>query len=205
VTSENSDQSNLGFLLSNQRTKETKFYTAPGATENSAMASARGMVQDQGYTATFPLLLNISGEPTYFMALKDANSLVKMYAMVNVSQYQVAAVQPTVAATEQEYVRLLGDKGITAPEELPQTEVTGRITDIRSAVMEGNTYLFLCLDNGTVYYSVRAAQSPAAVLLNLGDTVTIEHAPASGEGDTILEGYSIKLVRAAPRVTPGGE
>ncbi|MCI8478462.1 MAG: CvpA family protein [Oscillospiraceae bacterium] len=205
VTSVNSDQSNLGFLLSNQRTKETKFYTAPGATENSAMASARGMVQDQGYTATFPLLLNISGEPTYFMALKDANSLVKMYAMVNVSQYQVAAVQPTVAATEQEYVRLLGDKGITAPEELPQTEVTGRITDIRSAVMEGNTYLFLCLDNGTVYYSVRAAQSPAAVLLNLGDTVTIEHAPASGEGDTILEGYSIKLVRAAPRVTPGGE
>ena len=33
VTSANADQSNLGFLLSNQRTKETKFYTAPGATE----------------------------------------------------------------------------------------------------------------------------------------------------------------------------
>lgn len=71
VTSANSDQSNLGFLLSNQRTKETKFYSAPGATEKSAQVSAQGAVQDLGYKATFPLLLNISGQPTYFLAHKD--------------------------------------------------------------------------------------------------------------------------------------
>ena len=91
ITSANADQSNLGFLLSNQRTKETKFYDAPGATEYAAMASAQGVVQDLGYEATFPLLLNIAGEPTYFIPLKDAASLVKSYAMVNVARYDIVA------------------------------------------------------------------------------------------------------------------
>lgn len=196
VTSVNSDQSNLGFLLSNQRTKQTKFYSAPGATENSAMASARGMVQDQGYQATFPLLLNISGEPTYFMALKDANNLVKMYAMVNVAQYQVAAAQPTVAATEQEYIRLLGEKGITTPQDLPQTEAHGVVAEIRSAVMDGTSYYFLRLEGESVYYSVSAAQNPVVVLLNVGDAVTIEHAPGGDEPASILDGYQVTLERA---------
>ena len=139
ITSVNADQSNLGFLLSNQRTKETKFYAAPGATENSAQRSAMGVVQDLGYVATFPILLNISGEPTYFIALKDSSNLVKQYAMVNVKQYQLVATGATVAATEQEYIRLLGDLGITAPEALPQTTASGVIAELRSAVLEGNT------------------------------------------------------------------
>ena len=88
VTSANADQSNLGFLLCNMRTKETHFYTAPGATEYAAMASAQGVVQDLGYTATFPLLLNLAGEPTYFIPLKDAANLVKTYAMVITSEKQ---------------------------------------------------------------------------------------------------------------------
>ena len=40
VTSVTSDQSNIGFILSNQRTKETHFYSVSGATEASAQASA---------------------------------------------------------------------------------------------------------------------------------------------------------------------
>ena len=125
VTSANADQSNLGFLLSNQRTKETRFYEAPGATEYAAMASAQGVVQDLKYTATFPLLLNIAGEPTYFIPLMDATQLVKSYAMVNVAQYQVVATGTTVSQCNQEYIRLLSEKGITETEELPQTEASG--------------------------------------------------------------------------------
>ena len=97
VTSVVSDESNIGFILSNQRTKETRFYLVAGAKEYSAMDSAQGQVQQMKYTATFPLLLNISDQPTYFMALKDAAELVKMYAMVNVSQYQIVATGDTVA------------------------------------------------------------------------------------------------------------
>ena len=96
VTSANADQSNLGFLLSNQRTKETKFYNAPGATERAAQASAEGVVQDLGYTATFPILLNIANEPTYFIPLKDAANLVKSYAMVNVARYDIVATGSSV-------------------------------------------------------------------------------------------------------------
>ena len=199
VTSVSSDQSNLGFLLSNQRTKQTKFYSAPGATEQAAMSSAQGAVQDLRYQATFPLLLNIAGQPTYFMALKDANELVKQYAMVNVSQYStIVSTAATVSACEQEYLRLLAEKGVTSTEELPATEISGVIDDIRSAVLEGNTYYFLRLEWEDAYYSLSAAQNPIAVILNVGDEVTIHHAPAA-EGDTsaILTGESVTLNRAA--------
>ena len=103
VTSVTSDQSNIGFLLSNQRTKETHFYSIAGATEASAQASAQSQVQQMRYTATFPLLLNIADQPTYFMALKGEDGLVKMYAMVNVQQYNIVATGGTVADCEANY------------------------------------------------------------------------------------------------------
>lgn len=205
VTSANADQSNLGFLLSNQRTKETKFYSAPGATENAAKASAQGEVQDLGYTATFPLLLNIAGEPTYFIPLKDATSLVKSYAMVNVAQYQVVTVASSVAQCEQNYIRLLSDKGITEPEELPQTTAQGTVAEIRSAVLDGNTYYFVRLDGEEVFYSLSAAKNELAVILNVGNKVTIEHA-ATESGSSILDGYSLTIDgRAASNQADTGE
>ena len=205
VTSANADQSNLGFLLSNQRTKETRFYDAPGATEYAAMSSAQGVVQDLGYTATFPLLLNIAGEPTYFIPLKDQSSLVKMYAMVNVAQYQIVATGTTVSQCEQTYVRQLSDKGITKPEEVPQTTAEGTVAEIRSAVLDGNTYYFVRLDGEQVFYSLSAAKNGLAVILNVGDKVTIEHA-ATEEGGSILDGYSLTIDgRAASNQADTGE
>lgn len=192
VTSANADQSNLGFLLSNQRTKETKFYSAPGATENAAKGSAQSVVQDLGYQATFPLLLNIAGEPTYFIPLKGQDNLVKMYAMVNVAQYQVVATATTVAQCEQAYVRLLSDKGITQAQEVPQTTAEGTVAEIRSAVLNGNTYYYVRLDGEEVFYALSAAQNELAVILNVGDKVTIEHAEAQ-DGGSILTGYSLTI------------
>ena len=211
VTSANADQSNLGFLLSNQRTKETKFYSAPGATEAAAKASAEGVVQDLKYTATFPLLLNIAGEPTYFIPLKDATNLVKSYAMVNVAQYQVVATGSSVSECEQKYIQMLANKGITSEEELPRTEVSGVIADIRSAVMDGNSYYFIQLEGDPTYYSISAAQNPLAVILNVGDQVTIQHTPAvEGQSSSILDGSSVTLDGSAqpapsPMVTPAPE
>ncbi len=196
VTSANADQSNLGFLLSNQRTKETKFYDAPGATEYAAMASAEGEVQDLGYIATFPLLLNIAGEPTYFIPLKDATNLVKSYAMVNVAQYQLVTVGSSVSQCEQAYIRLLSDQGVTETEEVPQTEASGTIAEIRSAVLDGNTTYFFRLEGEDVFYAVSAADSEIAVILSVGDQVTIEHQVAQGESD-ILDGYAITAYRRA--------
>ena len=191
ITSANADQSNLGFLLSNQRTKETKFYEAPGATEYAAMGSAQGVVQDLGYIATFPLLLNISGEPTYFIPLKDQANLVKSYAMVNVARYDIVATADTVTACEQEYIRLLSERGVTQEEELPQTQSSGTVAEIRSAVLEGNTCYFIRLEGEDVFYSVSAAQNEAAVILNPGDQVTLSYGSYGEITTDILSGCSI--------------
>lgn len=199
ITSANADQSNIGFLLCNMRTKHTRFYTAPGATENAAMRSAMGVVQDLGYTATFPLLLNVAGEPTYFIPLKDATQLVKQYAMVNVAQYQIVATGATVSACERSYIQMLAEKGVTQTDTIPQTTVSGRVSEIRSAVLDGTTYYFLRLDGGKTFFSINAAQNRACVLVNVGDRVTIEHAlPAEGEQPSILDGYSLTVDAPAP-------
>ena len=193
ITSVVSDESNIGFILSNQRTKETRFYSVAGAEEYSAMDSARGQVQQMNYTATFPLLLNIADQPSYFMALKDAAGLVKMYAMVNVSQYQIVATGSTVADCESNYRLMLARNGLIDQSDTEitpsgQSQVTGAIAEIRSAVVEGNTWYYLRLQDGSVYYAISAADDKNAVILSVGDQVTITF--AEGEGK-ILSAYTV--------------
>ena len=191
VTSTGGDQSNIGFLLTNQRTKESKFYSCAGATEYSAMASANGELQNLRYQATFPLLLNVGGQPTYFMAMKDAAELVKKYAMVNVQQYQIVATGDTVAECEQNYLNMLSQNGVVdGSASLSGTEtVEGTIAEIRSAVLDGNTVYFIKLIGYDAFYTVAAVDHPLAVILSTGDQVTITYHP--GE-DSILTGVEIK-------------
>jgi len=196
VTSVSSDESNVGFLLSNQRTKQTTYYRMGGAIEESARASAEGVVQDLGYRSTFPLLLNVGGEPTYFMSLKDSSELVKQYAMVNVAQYQLVATGTTVAECEESYLSLLAAQGITSPEELPVTMTSGVIEDIRTAVMEGNSWYFIRLEGEEFYYTFPASTYPLVVILNVGDEVEINHAaPEENAASGFLDGRSISLIR----------
>lgn len=195
VTSVTGDQSNVGFLLSNQRTKETTYYKAPGAVERSAMNSAQGVVQDLGYQATWPLLLNIEGEPTYFMSLKDANQLVKLYAMVNVAQYQVVATGQTVAQCEENYLELLNRQGIIqspAPGEGPVAQATGAITDIRTAVINGNSVYYLKLYEYGATFTISVADQPDVVTLNVGDQVTISYVTSVLDHVSLLEAYRIE-------------
>ena len=197
ITSVVSDESNIGFILSNQRTKETRFYSVAGAEEYSAMDSARGQVQQMNYTATFPLLLNIADQPSYFMALKDAAGLVKMYAMVNVSQYQIVATGSSVADCESSYRLMLARNGLISDSDTDvkptgQGQVTGTIAEIRSAVVEGNTWYYLRLQDGSVYYAISAADDKNAVILSVGDQVTVTF--AEGE-ERILSAYSVTAAK----------
>lgn len=195
ITSASSDQSNIGFLLSNQRTKETTYYPAPGAIESSAQRSAEGVVQDLGYKATFPLLLNIGGQPTYFMSLKDGSDLVKMYAMVNVSQYQIVAQGTTVAACESDYISQLQQRGISvtsdaAQDILEKTSVEGTIAEIRTAVLDGDSWYYVRLDGAKTFYAMAAAADRNVVILNVGDKVTIQVSPEDSK-NTIVNALSI--------------
>ena len=196
ITSVVSDESNIGFILSNQRTKETRFYTVAGAEEYSAMESAQGQVQQMKYAATFPLLLNIADQPTYFMALKDAAGLVKMYAMVNVSQYQIVATGGDVAECESNYRQMLArynlidDSDANIPADTQ--EAAGILSDIRTAVIGGDSRYYLRLQGESVYYVISAADAPQVVTLNTGDRVTITYRPQ--EGASILEATAVTLV-----------
>ena len=192
VTSTGGGQSNIGFILTNQRTKESKFYSCAGATEHSAMASAQGQLQHLQYTATFPLLLNVGGQPTYFMAMKDKAQLVKQYAMVNVQQYQIVATGDTVAECEQGYLALLSQNGVVDGNTgLSGTEtVEGTIAELRSAVLDGNTVVFIRLTGSELFYTVSAVDQPLAVILNEGDRVAVTFRP--GEG-SILDGVEVVL------------
>jgi hypothetical protein len=181
VTSVVSDESNVGFILTNQRTKETKFYAIAGAEEYSAMDSAQGVVQHLNYRATFPLLLNISSQPTYFMALKDSADLVKMYAMVNVQQYQIVSTGTTVAECEANYRELLARNNLVSQEDTASDKVTGIISDIRSAVLEGNTHYYIRLEGDNFYYVISLADSELAAVLNVGDRVEISSSAQEGE------------------------
>lgn len=160
VSSVTADNSNVGFILVNQRTGDSRYYALErgGATEDSAMASAEGQVQHLGYQATYPLLLNVAGQPTYFMSLKDAAGLVKMYAMINVEQYQSVATGSTVEECQEDYLTMLAADGLlsddAAADASSQREVTGVVATIAQAVIEGNSHFYVTLEDdsaGTIY------------------------------------------------------
>lgn len=196
VTSITSDQSIIGFILINERTKEATFYPQVGAKESSAQQSAMGAVQQYSYTASFPLLLNVGGQPTYFMSLKDQSSIVHMYALVNVEQYStVTAVGDTIDEVTENYLNLCRQNGIevaenevsddigpdsgtagdgaTQPQEPTTKEVTGVIEQIKTVVKGGNTYYYIKFTGSDIYYSVSVADHEQAVTFDVGDTVTL--------------------------------
>ncbi len=150
VTSATADNSIIGFVLVNQRTQESHFYSVAGATEDSAMQSAEGQVQNLRYTSTFPLLINVSNQPTYFMALKDGAGLVKKFAMIDIQRYQNVAVGDTVADTQKAYEALLATNGVVSENASGTTDVKtvkGTIRSMNQAVIEGNTHFYVTLED----------------------------------------------------------
>ena len=209
VTSAGSDESNIGFILTNQRTKQTTFYSIAGAEEFSAMNSAEGVVQHLNYTSTFPLLLNISNQPTYFMALKDYAGLVKMYAMVNVQQYQIVATGTSVEECQANYYKLLRQNKLDTGEEpvLPADEetVVGTVVALRSAVIDGTTMYYVTLDGGNTVYSISAGELEKVVLLNVGDYIGITYEPSSLRDDRICTANDFEWVTTEKPVEPTEE
>lgn len=182
VTSVSGDESNVGFVLMNQRTKETKYYQISGAKEVSAMSSAEGQVQHLGYVSTFPLLLNIGGEPTYFMALKDDAGLVKKYAMVNIQKYQLVATGDTVAECEKIYRNLMIGSGINTTNEASKKNVSGKIVLLKDIVVDGNSFYYIMLEGDDSIYEAEAKNILEVLKKKEGDAVKLEAVPTMQEG-----------------------
>ena len=175
ITSVNGDSSNIGFLLANERTGESRYYSVSGADEKSAMAAAEGEVQEKGYQASFPSLINIEGHPTYIMVLKDSGGLVKLYATVNVEQYNIVTTAATQAECIEKYKDVLGidrDDENKEPEKL--TDVTVTIASVKYIDIDGNTYIYL-IDTDNNIFKAKAADHERMLLLSEGDIVEISH------------------------------
>ena len=181
ITSVSNDASNIGFVLTNLRTKETHFYNVAGAMETAAMASAEGQVQQMKYTSTFPLLINLNNKPTYLVSLKDNAGLVKMYAFIDYVDYQKVVVTDAADGIEKAAENYLGGNIST---ELKETEIT--ISDISAGNINGTTYYYL-KSKEDIYKVALTVNEQILPFLKVGDKIKIEYQP-----DTINEIIKIK-------------
>lgn len=184
ITSVGQDNSNVGFVLMNQRTMETRYYEVSGAEEYSAMDSAKGRVQNLGYTATFPLIINVSSQPTYFMALKDGAGLVKSYAMLNIEKYQNVAIGDSVLQCESNYIQLLKDNGIvdeTQTEIVDTKNIQGVITKIMPVVVDGNSHMYFMLEGSSSIYDADVSKYVDIIRYEAGMNISIQYTESTEE------------------------
>ena len=202
VTSVVSDESNIGFIISNARTGEYKFYPVTGAEEYSAMHSAEGQVQEKGYVASFPSLINVSGEATYIMVLKDSAGLVKLYALVNVENYAIVATGSTQTEAKEEYLKLLKQNGLI--DKIPEKEevedsnsadVTVEIADIRVYTVGGESVFYITDADGHIYKQ-RLCDDESLIILKNGDIVNIKY--KLDNNALVREMISFKVLPAEP-------
>ncbi|MBR6742862.1 MAG: CvpA family protein [Clostridia bacterium] len=179
ITSVVSDESNIGFILINLRTKEAKTYSINGAEEYSAMSSAEGKIQEKGYTATFPILVNIADTPSYFISLKDGAGLVKSYSFVSVSNYQIVGVADTLAGAEAEYRRLLSEAGKlnsdNTTEELTKQTLAAKVSAVSSAVVGGNTAYYIKLEGSEDIFIADVSLNDKLPFISVGDELTVTY------------------------------
>ncbi len=164
ITSVLADESNIGFVLVNLRTKEANFYPVPGAEEYSAMDSAMGLVQEKGYNATFPLLINLNDKPTYMMSLKDDAGLVKMYAFVDVENYQKVTVSDSSLGIDHAVEVYLGEdySEVNLNDAKEENLV---ISSLRYLNVEGTSYAYF-IDRNVIYRISLDVSSQVAFLVD---------------------------------------
>jgi len=182
ITSVGQDESLVGFTLTDTRTRQTTMYRTSGATELAAMASAEGKVQQYGYEANLPYLLNVDGHATYFMTLKDSSGLVKQYALVNVSSYTNVAVGNSLQDALTEYRKILTSSGqsfVGEGEGIELEEITGIVSRIGVVIAEDMTYYDIMLENDDRCITVSTDVSRAVALTQPGDRVIIRFYPGS--------------------------
>lgn len=175
LTSVGKDESAVGFVLVDTRTKEATFYKQGGATEYAAQSSAQGKVQEKGYQASLPIPYNINNIPTYVMTLKDKGGLVKMFAMVAISDYTIVGVGNTMreALTSYKNVYNMSDNKVNPNTVSNRKVLTTVITRIQNDVKNGNSfYYFKVKDYPNIFVGSSQISSQLPVTM-IGDHVTL--------------------------------
>ena len=181
------DKSNIGFILTNARTGEYKFYSVIGAEEHSAMGAAEGEVQEKGYVASFPSLINVSNQPTYIMVLKNAAGIVELYALVNVENYSLVATGTTQADAMSAYKKLLRQNDIDIGDSGQNIEIT--VADVRIAMISNVSTVYITAEDGRVFKGYLEADE-ALILIRKGDKLNIKYNPSDIDRICIISSWS---------------
>ncbi|MBQ8174004.1 MAG: hypothetical protein IJ009_01235 [Clostridia bacterium] len=166
------DESNIGFILSNARTGEYKYYSVNGAEEYSAMAAAEGEVQEKGYVASFPSLINVSGEATYIMVLKDSGGLVKLYALVNVERYSIVATGETQQDAMRAYRKRLAQSGVGDDPTGGEEQLTVTVETREIVTLGGLPTVYVTAEDGRVFKGDLESDE-ALILIRAGDVLNM--------------------------------
>ncbi|MBP3595867.1 MAG: hypothetical protein J6J60_00480 [Clostridia bacterium] len=180
LTPANIAESNVGFILINTRTGKVTQYDCSGAEESSAQEAAEGLVQNLGYKATFPTVLNIGGEETYLMCLKDKAGLIQRYALCNIENYAIVVESDSLENAIQEYLSKLGKNvDLVDSNNKQKAEIKGKILDIYTAQIDGTTYFYYLMEDNNLYKS-SIKTNEMQILLRKDSEVTIDYEVSDG-------------------------
>ncbi|WP_160678101.1 cell shape-determining protein [Clostridium sp. C8-1-8] len=183
LTSVGKDSATIGFTLTNTKTHQTTLYKTSGATEEASIKSAEGKVQNMGYKATSPILINIENVPTYFTTLKDKDGIVRMYGMISVQDYNIVGVGETTKQTLSDYTKALTGKG-----NLSSLNSSGKINHEQATVLrigqeitdKTTFYHIITKEKPDVIFVVSADASGELALTQAGDKVELDYIDADG-------------------------
>jgi hypothetical protein len=175
LTSVGADEATVGFVLVNTRNKKAIWYKQSGATEFAAQNSAKGKVQEKGFSASLPIPYNINNIPTYVMTLKDNGGLVKMYAMVAIEDYTIVGVGNTLREALMAYKNAFNTTGnkINAQSKTVKKIIESIITRINGDVKNGNSFYYFTIKNLPKVFIGSSQISNDFPITSIGDSVAI--------------------------------
>ena len=175
ISSVGKEESNVGFVLVDTRTKETTYYKQSGATEYAAQNSAKGKVQEKGYYASLPIPYLINNIPTYVMTLKDDGGLVKMFAMVAISDYTIVGVGNTMRETLMAYKNVynMADNRINPDSVSNQKALKTTITRIENDVKNGNSFYYFTVKDYPKIFVGSSQLSNELPVTQVGDSINV--------------------------------
>lgn len=195
VSSVGKDESAVGFVLVDTRTKEATLYKQSGATEYAAQTSAEGKVQEKGYHASLPVPYTINNIPTYVMTLKDDAGLIKMYAMVAIGDYTIVGVGNTMQETLMSYKNVFNMSGNRInPEAITNRKMLKTVVErIQSDIKNGNSFYYFTIEGSPKIFIGSSQISNELPVTMAGDSISISFDEDSAQVIDVSSFDNLKL------------
>lgn len=190
LTSSGRDDSTVGFILINSRTKEATLYKQPGGTEIAAMQSAQNKVSNfNGYRSSFPIMYNIFGKPTYVSAIKDSSGLLKKVAFVSAEDVSIVSVGDTKEEAYRNYKKALSKSGSELETDTSDTQtIKGKINRLNTIIKDNSTYIYFTLDNSEHIFK-SCLDEAGIYLAKKGDPVKVKIEKDAQEKEVEVIGF----------------